>query len=429
MSDSQTYDPVTVSSDGVAVAKRFEADEFPVPAIAFRIESSRDETVTVRIVDTVPEDVAVEDLGFHPEYGSEYWTIDDQQITFERDMEAESEYTTVYGIRSTGTDNVEQFLTEPVIEMVDPPLEDDEGDVLDESSSDVVKDVIAGESDSVPGLEDDEEDEDIGTLNLKDPNEPGGQVADGEAADGEAAEGQGGAAAGTNVTRALLAEIKRGEVEDEVLTALKQTLGNGAGGGSGGGAADARIQHLQNEISDLAAYTEALEEFLAENGTGEQMIQDFRTQLNSFQDELDEIQSMAVQNREAVEGMESTVSQVEGKVDSIDGTVDSLDESVSHVESEVDEMSETVDSVTGEVEEIDQTVGSLEGRVDEVDAEVDEGLSSLESEVEDLRGELERVEENVGDDLDDRIDDIESEIDELKQWREQLSSVIGGGGD
>jgi hypothetical protein len=27
------------------------------------------------------------------------------------------------------------------------------------------------------------------------------------------------------------------------------------------------------------------------------------------------------------------------------------------------------------------------------------------------------------------IDDIESDINDLKQWREQLSSVIGGGGD
>jgi len=111
----------------VTVTKRFEADEFPVPAIAFNFESRRSEPVTVRLSDVVPDDVAVEDLGFHPEYGSEYWTIDDDEISFEREIEPDGEYTTVYGIRATGTDNVEQFLTEPQFDEVDPPLEDDEG--------------------------------------------------------------------------------------------------------------------------------------------------------------------------------------------------------------------------------------------------------------------------------------------------------------
>jgi hypothetical protein len=95
MSDSQQYEKVSVSSDGVTVDKRFEEDEFPVPAIAFELQSARSQTVTVTLVDRVPEGVAVEDLGFHPEYGSEYWTIDEDQITFERELEAGTEYTTV----------------------------------------------------------------------------------------------------------------------------------------------------------------------------------------------------------------------------------------------------------------------------------------------------------------------------------------------
>jgi predicted nucleic acid-binding Zn-ribbon protein len=440
MSDSQAYDPVTVSSDGVTVAKRFEEDEFPVPAIAFRIESSRSETVSVRLVDVVPDDVAVEDLGFHPEYGSEYWTIDDQKITFERDIEAESEYTTVYGIRSTGTDNVEQFLTRPTIEMVDPPLEDDEGDVLDESGSDVVKDVIAGESDSVPGLDDDE-DEEIETLNLKDPNDPtseAGGAADADGAEGDAAAQNG--AGSVNVTRAMVAEIQRGDVDDEVLSALQQVLG---GGGTSDGATDARIQHLQNEISDIAAYTEALEEFLAENGTGEQVIEDFRNQLNSFQSELDDIQSMAVKNREAVESVQSTVDSVDGRIGDVEGTVGSLDnevgslrDSVSTVEDEVGSLDETVGEIEGEVQSLDETVDSVEGRVDSVEQQVgdvdgiEESLQSLEEQMDDLRAEMDSVSSQVSEvDVESEIEEIESEIEELKQWREQLSSVIGGGGD
>ena len=421
MSDSQTYDPVTVSSDGVTVAKRFEADEFPVPAIAFRIESRRSETVTIKLVDSVPEDVAVEDLGFHPEYGSEYWTIDDQTITFERDIEPESEYTTVYGIRSTGTDNVEQFLTEPTIEMVDPPLDEEEGDVLDESSSDVVKDVIAGDSDSVPGLDDEGEDE-IETLNLKDPNAPD------EEQGGDGGDGEDGGTEPSNVTTTLLAEIHHGAVDEDVVRALRKELSvNGASSssGGGGGATDARIQHLQNEVSDLSAYTEALEEFLADNGTGDQMIEDFRDRLAAFENELDQIQSMAMENDEQMDSVQSEVTRVSGQVSDVNDTVTSM-------EGRVDDVEGTVDEVQGTVGTIDEQVDSLDSEVDSISGDVsgfEDDISSLESEVQSLRGDLEDIDDRIGDvsDIDSQIDDIESEIEDLKEWREQLSSVIGGG--
>jgi len=179
MSDSQAYEEVTVTAEGVTVVKRFEEDEFPVPAIAFEFDSAREDSVTVRMSDSVPEGIEVEDLGFHPEYGSEFWTIDDDTITFERELEAGGSYTTVYGIRATGSDNVQQFLTEPAIEEVDPPLPEgetvDQGDVIPESDDDVVKDAIAGDGE-IPGLEDedeeDENDEDV-TLELNDPNNEG----------------------------------------------------------------------------------------------------------------------------------------------------------------------------------------------------------------------------------------------------------------
>ncbi|MFW6017885.1 MAG: hypothetical protein ACOCPX_03620 [Halapricum sp.] len=414
MSDSQTYDPVTVSSDGVTVAKRFEADEFPVPAIAFRIESRRSEPVTITLADTVPEDVAVEDLGFHPEYGSEHWTIDDQRITFEREIDADSEYTTVYGIRSTGTDDVEKFLTEPIIERVDPPLEDD-GDVLDESSSDIVKDVIAGESDSVPGLDDDG-DEEIETLDLKDPNAPDTETAD--AGEGDAGAGDSGPDQ-SNVTTTLLAEIHHEAVDDDVVRALRQELAlDGASGGSG--ATDARIQHLQNEVSDLAAYTEALEEFLTENGTGDQLIEDFRDRLTSFEDELDRIQRLTMDNDEEIDQVRSQVDAVSERVSGIDETVESV--------------AGTVDEVDGAVDTLDSQVGSIDEEVDSLGEDVDgmdDHLSTLEESVDSLRTDIEDIDSRVSDvgDVGDRIDDIETEIADLKQWREQLSSVIGGGGE
>ncbi|AEM56844.1 hypothetical protein HISP_06295 [Haloarcula hispanica N601] len=364
MSNSQAYDEVTVTADGVTVTKRFEADEFPVPAIAFNLTSRRSVPVTVRLVDTVPEDVAVEDLGFHPEYGSEYWDINENRIAFEKELEPEADYTTVYGIRATGTDDVEKFLTEPEIESVNPPLDEDEEDLVG-GGDEAVRDVIAGDADSVPGLEDDD-DEDIETLDLSDPNNPDSSVEAPEESNAAPADSevQSGAVVAT-----MAQEIRDQNVSPEDVKLLKRALDAVSEDNSdAGGVNDARIQRIQGDIADLRAYTDALEEFLEENGTGEDMIQEFGERLDSF---------------------EATLEDFEDEVQSATDAATSA--------------SDQVDDLSGDVESVEGQLDALEDDIEAVREEIDDG------------------------ELADRIDETESEIEELKQWREQLSSVIGGG--
>jgi len=442
MSGSEQYERVSVSSDGVTVDKRFEEDEFPVPAIAFEIRSDRSESVSVTIVDEVPEDVAVEDLGFHPEYGSEHWTIDEERITFEREMDAGSEYTTVYGIRATGTEDVQKFLTEPVIESVDPPLEEDDDDVVvDEGSTDVVRDVISGDSDGVPGLdEDDSEDEDVETLDLKDPNDPSDDGPTGGAATGTAssengegdAEGDAETASVESLVGALAAELRNGNVDKDDVKLLRKAFDLVDDGS--GGSVDARIQRLQTEIADLLAYTDALEEFLDENGTAEQTIEGFREEVESLQSELQEVGELARGHEEALADVQTTVDGVESTVDSLESELDGVLEEVESVRSEVGDVEESVDSVEASVDSVESTVDDVEESVEDVETtvgDVEESVDSVESDVEEVESELDSLESQVGDinveGIQDDVEDIESEIEDLKEWREQLSSVIGGG--
>jgi len=391
MSDSQAYEEITVSSDGVTVTKRFEADEFPVPAIAFNVRSRRSEAVTVRIVDSVPGDVAVEDLGFHPEYGSEYWDIDEDQIAFEKDIEPDAEYTTVYGIRATGTDDVEKFLTEPELASVDPPMEGEEAEIVG-GTDDAVKDVIAGDSDSVPGLED-EDDEDIETLDLNDPNSTTAagrqQADDGSAeqpddADADADPDTDADVEGGRVVAAMAEEIRQNNVAADDVKLLQRALDAVSEDDEDGssGVEEARIQQLQQDIADLRAYTGALEEFLEEEGTGDEMIREFESRLDDFEGELDRFESEIGDARDAAESAAE-------EVDAIGGEVDTLHDDVEGVESDV---------------------------------------ATLEDGLDDLEAEIDAVREEIGEgELDDRLSNVESEIEDLNEWREQLSSVIGGG--
>ncbi|WP_277541128.1 coiled-coil domain-containing protein [Haloarcula laminariae] len=382
MSDSQAYEAITVASDGVTVTKRFEADEFPVPAIAFNVESRRSEPVTLRLVDTVPDDVAVEDLGFHPEYGSEFWDINDDRITFEKEIEAESEYTTVYGIRATGTDDVEKFLTSPTIESIVPPLDEDETDLVG-GDNDAVKDVISGESDSVPGLED-EDDEDIETLNLKDPNNEGTAAAESADGDGETdgeSESESESSTG-KVVAAMADEIRQNNVSAQDVKLLKRALDAvSEDSDQADGVNTARINRIQNDIADLRAYTDALETFLEENGTGDEVIGEFDDRLDAFESELDRFE----------EEISSTKSAAEAATD------------------EINSLGNEVDSLEDGLEDVEGTVDTIEGELD------------------DLEGEIESVREEMGEgELADRVSELEEEIVQLKEWREQLSSVIGG---
>jgi peptidoglycan hydrolase CwlO-like protein len=425
MSESESYEEVTVASNGITVIKTFEADAFPVPAIAFRIKSDRTEAVTVRLVDEVPENVAVEDLGFHPEYGSEFWTIEDDEITFEREIESEEQYTTVYGIRATGTDDVEQFLTEPEIAGVDPPLEDEDG-VVGGSGSDVVRDVISGDTDSVPGLDEEgDEDEDIGTLDLADPNakeadEQADEQADEEEDEAEAEQDQAEQAeedeaeaeqedeeeqeaqaedgeedeaeeteteSATNgamtdidsVATALATEIREGAVDDDDLEVLKEELD--IEGGSGGGAVDARIESLQSNVADMEAYVDALEEFLEENGTGEDIITDVQDQIDDLKSEFD--------------GFQSELDGLQGDIDENASQVESFDDDIGELKDDLQSLKGDIKDLDDDIEDVNQIIGDVEGELEDID------------------------------EVDNRIDDVEGEIEELKEWREQLSSVLG----
>ena len=138
MADAEPDEPVVESDAGITVEKSYEPDDFPVPAIAFVIHSERDEQASVRLVDTVPEEVRSEDVGFHPKYGAEFWEQEGNTITFTREFEPDEEFVTVYGIRGRAANDTIRFLTEPRLESVDPVGGADE-------SEEVVRDVIGDE--------------------------------------------------------------------------------------------------------------------------------------------------------------------------------------------------------------------------------------------------------------------------------------------
>jgi predicted nucleic acid-binding Zn-ribbon protein len=457
MSDSQAYEELTVTSDGVTVVKRFEEDEFPVPAIAFEFTSDRDEEVHIVLRDTVPEDIEVEDLGFHPEYGSEHWVIDDDNtIAFERDLDAGESYTTVYGIRATGSDDVEQFLTEPRFDEVDPPLEGEDDvteDVIPESDDDVVKEAIAGDGE-IPGLEDEDdeetaEDEDVETLDLKDPNNPDSETAPTQATTEDDTDDESGSETesetetetdsqtesesdtdttiettvdvdGDSLVASLATEIRQQNVSAEDVKLLRRAFEIAA---QDGGTTAAQIQQIQTDVADLRAYTNALEEFLDENGTAQQLVEDFENQISDFESQLSGLQSTLEENSEQLEAVSSDV-------DEFSDEMKSLSREIEGVSSEIDDVTEKVDSIDERVDSVTDDVDSLSGDVDDVSGQVDsmdDQFEDLDDAIDNLESQIEELEEDITDgEVAERVETIEGEIEDLQTWQDQIKETFGG---
>ena len=381
---------VEIRREGVSVEKSFEPDDFPVPAIAFVIRSERDVPVDVALVDTVPDDIQAEDIGFHPKYGAEYWRNEGEELIFERTFEPGEEYTTVYGLRARDTEDIGRFLGEPEAE-VDPPKD----------SSEVVRDVINEDSGgSDPGASADDLEAAIAAADVNEPTSP----SEPRPEDQPAEPSEPASVPSESVAAALAESIRSGRVSDADLEVLRDALG---GEVESSNSVEVRIDHLQSEIADLKAYSDALEGFIDENGEARTLVRELQ---------------------ETVEGVRADVEQVETEVESVSGEVSAATERVGELDEDVSRIDGEVGEVRTDVEDVESSLASVEERVEGIDEET----TSLREEVEDLHGEVDGVRDEIPEgrieELDDRMDELQDELEELAEMRKRMASVFGGMG-
>jgi predicted nucleic acid-binding Zn-ribbon protein len=386
---------VEIEREGVTVEKSFEPDDFPVPAIAFVIRSERDVPVDVTLVDTVPDDIQAEDIGFHPKYGAEHWRNEGEELIFERPFEAGEEYTTVYGLRARDTEDIGRFLGEPDLAEVDPPKD----------SSQVVRDVMGeGESGAAPGTSDDDLEAAIAAADV-------GSTPD-SSTTGQSGSTDDVVAASPGSVASMLAEgIRAGQVSDDDLEVIRDALGTADGSSN---SLEVRIDHLQSEVADLKAYSDALEEFIDENGEARTLVRELR---------------------ETIEGVEGDVADVESEVESVSGEVTEATERLDDLGEDVSRIDEAVDRVGTDVADVESSLSTVEGRIDELDtslASVDEELTSVREEMDDVRGEVDAVRDEIPEGrieaMDDRMDELQEELEALAEMRKRMASVFGGMG-
>lgn len=484
-------DDITVSDEQVTVRKTLETEQFETLAVVFDIHSEHTEPTRIQVADTIPDDIPLDDIGFHPNYGAEHWAIEERTVVFEREFSPGEEFTTIYGVRDVDDPDA-AFLDEPSIELLDgvdvetgrDPNIDAISDIVSEEHSQIVRDVIAGKTKTMPGVDAEEQpapdtaepaeaeaaaetqpaeepsdvepepadepadvereepepaeepadeepepaeepptpdpaaaeaespdpeaepeptqEEPVAAEEPEEPDEPPVDVeaavhaefADSDDApepQSEADEPEDSEEITVPVTggvaRVLAKELREGTISAEDRRLLREELSTGEG------STEARIRHLQNDVSDLTAYTTALESFLDEEGSAEEIIDDLRSDVTDLRDHVDS-------------ELRSYRENLTDELESIQSEMDALRETVSSFDDHLDDTTENVDR-------LESTVASIRDEVADLQAETDR-LDTIDDELESLSG---------------RVGDVRADLDEMSEFRNRLISAVGNPND
>lgn len=433
-------DETVVEADGIRVTKSFDADDFPVPAVRFDVTSTRDDETTLTITDEIPDEFDIDQIGFHPEYGSEHWAATgDGVVRFERSIEPDESFTTVYGVRMGDDEEPSALLDAPTVTVGDEAPATGIEDVVPPESSDIVRELASGKRETIPGLEDETPDEGTEATASGPANEPlldalhegEGEIVDAEAVEPAVTGGGPGVDSDTEEESSTtsepesIADIVDEEPDEAAITAedaAESADGEPVAAESDSGSpseapapaasvdtadiaaalaaqirsddiddddldvlrqelapkrSNVQLEHLQSRVSEMEAYADALGAFIDENG-------DARGILEDLQDE--------------VQTMEHTVASIESSFDDAAADRESLRDDIASVEDELDAIEDVearIDRVAGDVDALDDRVSGVEEATEDVD------------------------------ELRDELQELHDEMRELKQWRDQLSDVFG----
>jgi predicted nucleic acid-binding Zn-ribbon protein len=435
---------VSVEGDGVRVEKTFEKDEFPVPVVSFRLSSTADDSVELRLTDNIPESFEMEHVGFHPDFDSEDWTAyRDHRVEFVCTLDPDEELRTVYGVRLDDDQSAEDFLGEPTIERRDETSDSDPDDVLGRETNQLVRDALAGED--VPGVDgslesgdgdvaaaigepsdgvdqtdagrtddsptadepldlDDDQSAEESDETRPEPREVDADLspATSPSADDETPED----ALVESVAAALAAELRAGNVDDDDVETLREHLD--VAESTVPKSVDVRLRRLQSTVADLDAYSDALEEFLDENGTGEELVDGFREDVQTLEDELAAVEDDVDSLRRTQTSLREDVDDLDSRVDDrIEGVESSIADERAALEDDLDSLRSDVEADIGAV---DDDVAALSDRLDALESEVSETEAAEAEEFESLASDVEA---------------LEDDLDELREFRERMKNAFG----
>jgi prefoldin subunit 5 len=365
--------------------KQLQLDEYEFPTVTYRITSQSERAFKLRLKEQLPEPCKPSELRFHSEDAFK-WTLNDGSMAFEDQIEPEETRVTVCGVKTDAHEQLDGFSGPPMLEIA--PTEADDGDGEEDwktisedlfeyrdlrpsnkpestpivasdggtqQSGDgtrAIRDTSKSDSDSPT-----EENESTESLNAAIPpasdngTQPSTDMVDESKSGDLLNESQ---IQSEEIVERFLTALQENELSDAQLETLHEVLGVDAGE-----SVNARIEHCQTRLSDLTAYIDALEEFLDEEGSGQQLIEEVQTDLEDIEEQVSTVQS-------EVSTIETQQEELREHLTEIDEELSTLERIEADVESLETQLDDTSTSLEAEIETLDKSIEDLEDWQDKV---------------------------------------------------------------
>ena len=232
-----------------------------------------------------------------------------------------------------------------------------------------------------------------------------------------------------DVVEMLINSLERG-LSDEQRERLRRAIGDAVRPRS---SLVVQVRYLQSRFEELAAYIDALEEFIDENGTADELLAEMADELESVQTDVDRIQDQYEEVDTRVEEAETRHDEFRSSVESrhveLESELTDLEESLTDdlrsTETELESRVSTMEtSIREDVEELEE---HLEDRISSLDSTVDSRISSIEETLEDRVGAVEdtlvQVDETVQA-LEHGQRDLIEDVDDLLRFRESMQQAF-----
>jgi prefoldin subunit 5 len=333
MDDVDSAHECVAETDAVELCKRFVTDTYRLPAVEYTFRSHRDQAVAVRTVEQIPEPIPAEDLGFVASDATDTWQIKGPMLVASVDLEPGEEYVTACAARGDDAAALQELLTAPETFEVDPGL--DAPDSAEEPADPSPRVRIAPPDDHP------ESDRTTPDPAPSLPDEPEG------------------------VVEQFVAELQAGEVDE----ASTQYLAAAFGGEEPARSVDARLSQLQADVADMQAYTNALEAFIDDNGTGPELLDRVERRLETLEERVTALEGTAREREDEVTDLQTDVAALTGETDDLAAALDDVGDDVAALE---DELASVENSLPDD---------DLEARI----ASIDEDLQAVQSVTDTLR--------------------------------------------
>ena len=367
MSTYTLDDEIILEEDNIQVTKSFSADELAVPVIRLRITSEHDTARNIQVTDTLPPSFSMDDIGFHPKYDKDRWTAyQDGQIVYERTISPGETVETVYGIRIDDPDEASPFMRTPELTVsenksdIEAPAQEaitSIEDIAPIEQSQSVKDML---STTGPGESAVEQSSTTIPEATSQSQSGSPDVAQHASSSNPSAEAD--TSSSSTLVSDITDEIQSGEVDEDEIEQLREALGLEVSR-----SVNAKIDHLQKRVENIAAYESALEKLV-----------------DAARDD--------------------TLADLEKNTSELAKEVNRLDRRLDEIETKLSER------------DVNTRLDSLAADVNRLEAEFESDDLPDAQEVDELATQV--------DNLTETIDQQQEQLDEFRAWREQLSDMF-----